>query len=241
MCCCCFAPSLGFKGATREGAKGAEAPPLDNSKLTNKIKYRTVLMFFCVSVIWSCVIWPIHGFKNWIWHGISSNSTKIHHQNDVTKFFHFQALPLVKSWLRSCLACVILFELNRQFSILPCLVISKANFNSLLCEDDCKRQIERQLVSVDLLLTGKHEGRSGVQGSRGPLDFHTWYWWSRVRLNVAIFRTCFFRCPPPWKNFLPTPLVANSLVRLNYDCEYAVYQSWSCEIINRWQLTQRPC
>jgi len=51
---------------------------------------------------------------------------------------------------------VILFKLNRQFSIgychAYCLVVSKANFNSLLCEDDCKSQIERHLVSVNLLL-----------------------------------------------------------------------------------------
>jgi len=25
---------------------------------------------------------------------------KVHHQNDVTKFFHFQAPPLAQSWLR---------------------------------------------------------------------------------------------------------------------------------------------
>jgi len=41
-----------FKGATREGAKGTEAPPLSKSKVRKKIKYRIVLIFFfCVSVI----------------------------------------------------------------------------------------------------------------------------------------------------------------------------------------------
>jgi len=35
------------KGATREGAKGAEAPPLAKSELRKKIKYRIVLIFFC--------------------------------------------------------------------------------------------------------------------------------------------------------------------------------------------------
>jgi len=39
------------KGVTREVDKGAEAPPLDKLKLRNKIKYRTALIFFCVSVI----------------------------------------------------------------------------------------------------------------------------------------------------------------------------------------------
>jgi len=34
------------KGATREGAKGAEAPPLAKSKLKKEIKYRIVLVFF---------------------------------------------------------------------------------------------------------------------------------------------------------------------------------------------------
>jgi len=38
-------------GATREGAKGDEGPPLAKLKLRNKIKYRIVLIFF-VSVIW---------------------------------------------------------------------------------------------------------------------------------------------------------------------------------------------
>jgi len=32
-------------------AKGAEAPPLAKSKLREQIKYRIVLIFFCVSVI----------------------------------------------------------------------------------------------------------------------------------------------------------------------------------------------
>jgi len=87
--------------------------------------------------------------------------------------FFFERLLCFVVVLLHHLACVILFKLNQQFSILPCLVVSKANFNSLLCEDDRKRQIERHLVSVNLLLTGKHGGRSGGQGSRGPLDFHT--------------------------------------------------------------------
>jgi len=34
------------KGATREGAKVAKAPPLAKSKLRNKIKYRVFLIFF---------------------------------------------------------------------------------------------------------------------------------------------------------------------------------------------------
>jgi len=34
------------KGATREGAKRAEAPPLAKSKLRRKIKYRIALIFF---------------------------------------------------------------------------------------------------------------------------------------------------------------------------------------------------
>jgi len=34
------------KGATREGAKGAEAPPLAKSKLRNKIKNLVVSIFF---------------------------------------------------------------------------------------------------------------------------------------------------------------------------------------------------
>jgi len=34
------------KGATRGGAKGAEAPPLAKLKLRKKIKYRIVLIFF---------------------------------------------------------------------------------------------------------------------------------------------------------------------------------------------------
>jgi len=37
------------KGATREGAKGAEAPPLAKLKLRNKIKCRIVLNFLCLS------------------------------------------------------------------------------------------------------------------------------------------------------------------------------------------------
>jgi len=36
-----------YKGATSEGAKGAEAPPL--AKLQNKIKYLTVLNILCLS------------------------------------------------------------------------------------------------------------------------------------------------------------------------------------------------
>jgi len=34
---------------------------------------------------------------------IKMTSPTICHQNDITKNFHFQALPLVKSWLRSWL------------------------------------------------------------------------------------------------------------------------------------------
>jgi len=37
-----------IKGATREGAKGAEAPPLSKSKLRKRIKYRIVLTFLCL-------------------------------------------------------------------------------------------------------------------------------------------------------------------------------------------------
>jgi len=51
------------KGATRKGAKGTKAPPLAKLKLRNKIKCRVVLNFF-VSVICSCVIWPIYGLNN---------------------------------------------------------------------------------------------------------------------------------------------------------------------------------
>jgi len=36
-------------GETKEGAKGAEAPPLAKSKLRNKIKYRMVLIFLRLS------------------------------------------------------------------------------------------------------------------------------------------------------------------------------------------------
>jgi len=39
--------------------EGTEVSPLAKSKLRKKIKYRIVLIFFCVSVIWSCVIWPM--------------------------------------------------------------------------------------------------------------------------------------------------------------------------------------
>jgi len=35
-----------IKGATREGAKRAEAPPLTKSKLRKKIKYRIIVIFF---------------------------------------------------------------------------------------------------------------------------------------------------------------------------------------------------
>jgi len=48
------------------------------------------------------------------------------------------------------------------------------------------------------------EGQSG-RGPPAPLDFHTWYWQRRERLNGAIFRSCFFRWPP-LEIFLPTPL-----------------------------------
>jgi len=37
-----------------------------------------------------------------------------------------------------------------------------------------------------------------------PLDFHTWYWKSRERLNCAIFRSCFFSSSP-WKFFCRRP------------------------------------
>jgi len=102
---------------TREGAKGAEPPPLAKPKLRKKIKYRKILIFFCVSVIRSCVISAIYGIKNWLSHSKTSKShvwrhfydvikvtsPKICNQNDVTNFFHFQAPPLAKSWLRSFL------------------------------------------------------------------------------------------------------------------------------------------
>jgi len=38
-------PSRTYKGATREGAKRAEAPPLATS-IRKQIKYRAVLIFF---------------------------------------------------------------------------------------------------------------------------------------------------------------------------------------------------
>jgi len=41
-------------------------------------------------------------------------------------------------------------------------------------------------------------------GGRAPLDFHTWFWQSRERLNGVIFRFCF--SVAPLDIFLPTPL-----------------------------------
>jgi len=41
---------------------------------------------------------------------IKIQSQKIHHQNDVTKIFHFQALPSTKSWLRSWAIPLKLFQ-----------------------------------------------------------------------------------------------------------------------------------
>jgi len=41
-------PNLLGKGETREGTKGAEAPPLSKSKLRKKIKYRIVLILLCL-------------------------------------------------------------------------------------------------------------------------------------------------------------------------------------------------
>jgi len=37
------------KGATRKGAKGAEAPSLAKSKLRKKIKYRIILIMLCLN------------------------------------------------------------------------------------------------------------------------------------------------------------------------------------------------
>jgi len=46
LCGRLFMDALISKGATREGAKGAEAPPLAKSKLRKNVKYRIVLIFF---------------------------------------------------------------------------------------------------------------------------------------------------------------------------------------------------
>jgi len=43
-----------------KGGKGTEAPPLDKSN----IKISDSLDLFCVSMTWSCVIWPIYNLKN---------------------------------------------------------------------------------------------------------------------------------------------------------------------------------
>jgi len=44
-----YTTSRVHKGTTRKGTKGAETPPLAKSKLRNKIKYRIVLIFLCLS------------------------------------------------------------------------------------------------------------------------------------------------------------------------------------------------
>jgi len=44
-----------------------------------------------------------------------------------------------------------------------------------------------------------------------PLNFHTWYWWSRWRLNGAIFRSCFFR----WASHPPGNFSAEALCSHN--------------------------
>jgi len=48
-------------------------------------------------------------------------SPKIRHQNDIIKIFHFQAPPLAKLWLRSCLVIILLT--NWQSSIFRTLGI----------------------------------------------------------------------------------------------------------------------
>jgi len=50
-CTGCSKSNSALNGATREGAKRAEAPPLAKSKLRKKIKYRIVLIFLCLSAL----------------------------------------------------------------------------------------------------------------------------------------------------------------------------------------------
>jgi len=101
------------KEATKGENKGAEAPAplLAKSKLQKKIIWDS-FGIFCVSAIWSCLIWPIYGLKSWLWHSKTSKShikrrsynvikitsPKIFHQYDVTKLT-ISRPSLEKSWL----------------------------------------------------------------------------------------------------------------------------------------------
>jgi len=73
------------KGATRGGAKGTEAPLLVKLKLREKIKYRIVLIFLCLSDLKLRDLTHMTLFYD----VTKSASPKIRHQNDVTKIFHF--------------------------------------------------------------------------------------------------------------------------------------------------------
>jgi len=57
-----YASLLISKGAI----KGAEASPLDKSKLRKKknVTYQILL---------SCVIWPIYGLQSWLWHNFKTS------------------------------------------------------------------------------------------------------------------------------------------------------------------------
>jgi len=77
---------IGFKGATREEAKGAEAPSLAKSKLRNKIKYRVGLIFLYLSDLKLrdlANLW----LKNLLYDVIKITSPKIRYQNNVNFFF----------------------------------------------------------------------------------------------------------------------------------------------------------
>jgi len=51
------------KGATRKGAKGAEAPSLSQVKVKRKDKYQKVLIFLSLNDL-KLLIWPIYDLKN---------------------------------------------------------------------------------------------------------------------------------------------------------------------------------
>jgi len=79
----------------------------------------------------------------------------------------------------------------------------------------------------------------GQGGTVGPLEFYTWYWWSRRRLNGAMFRSCFFRCPrpPSLEIFLPMSLCSTTLVAFCWQKILNFVAQFSCVICGKWEVT----